>query len=201
MGVDLATAADAGVAAAFDAGSECLVTATWFKLLGSPASAVVRTFLSPYRGGDIDGSAVRTGDLKLIFRAPDVSALRVPPAAGDFVVCDGSCERLEVVAARQFALGRLWKVQARPAAPCLVATAVLDFPATEDGAWADLTISAPGAAVRDVMGLGLPDSVVIPLTAFGAWVSGDGVVAVRFSNYSGGSINLPAATFSVKVFK
>ncbi len=80
----------------------------------------------------------------------------------------------------------------------LTGSATLDFGSTSTGSSADLTISVSGATVGKPVLLGIPAS---PSTGshYSAWVSSSGTVTVRFSNYSGGSIDPASGTFNVTV--
>lgn len=80
----------------------------------------------------------------------------------------------------------------------LTGSATLDFGSTSTGSSSDLTISVSGATVGKPVFLGIPAS---PSTGshYSAWVSSSGTVTVRFSNYSGGSIDPASGTFNVTV--
>lgn len=80
----------------------------------------------------------------------------------------------------------------------LTGSATLDFGSTSTGSSADLTISVSGATVGKPVFLGIPAS---PSTGshYSAWVSSSGTVTVRFSNYSGGSIDPASGTFNVYI--
>ena len=81
----------------------------------------------------------------------------------------------------------------------LTALADLDFPNTNAQSSSDLKIEVAGAASGDVVAIGTPGSAVLPNSSFTAWVSANGVVTVRFNNYSTASLNPPAGPFRVMV--
>jgi len=65
----------------------------------------------------------------------------------------------------------------------------------------DQTIRVPGAALGDMIILGVPNISVLPNSNFTAWVSTTDVVTIRFNNYSTDAQDPPAGTFSFVVFK
>jgi hypothetical protein len=81
----------------------------------------------------------------------------------------------------------------------LVFTATLDFASTNAQSSNDQTIAATGAALGDVVSLGVPNGSVIANTSYSAWVSAAGTVTVRFNNYSANN-SLDPAQGSFKVF-
>jgi hypothetical protein len=81
----------------------------------------------------------------------------------------------------------------------LTALADLDFPNTNAQSSSDLKIEVAGAASGDVVTLGTPGEAVLPNSSFTAWVSLDGVVTVRFNNYSPAPLNPPAGRFRVLI--
>ncbi|HJQ68457.1 MAG TPA: hypothetical protein VKA70_05780 [Blastocatellia bacterium] len=88
-----------------------------------------------------------------------------------------------------------------PIAQVLKATATLNFPITQAQTGSDLTITVAGAAVGDVVALGVPHESVAPNSSFTAWVSAKDTVNVRFNNYSSRAIDPPAASFTAMVTK
>lgn len=86
-------------------------------------------------------------------------------------------------------------------AKTLTATASLNFGNTPTNTSRDLTIAVNGAALSDVVVLGIPNSAVNNNTSFSAWVSSANTVSVRFNNYSSGNVNPGAGTFRVSVLK
>jgi hypothetical protein len=92
-----------------------------------------------------------------------------------------------------------------PATGVLIAglsgTGNLNFNSTNDGAEETLTINVATAAEGDPVSLGVPSALMVAGVSFTAWVSGAGVVSVRFRNNSGGAIDPNPGDFNVKVFK
>lgn len=66
-------------------------------------------------------------------------------------------------------------------AKTLTNTGVLDFPSTGAGAISDLTITVTGAAVGDVVSLGIDNASLTTTASFTAWVSASNTVTVRYS--------------------
>lgn len=60
-------------------------------------------------------------------------------------------------------------------------SATLDFASTGSGAVSDLTITVTGAALNDVVILGVPDGSVTATATYTAWVSAANTVKIRFS--------------------
>jgi hypothetical protein len=83
----------------------------------------------------------------------------------------------------------------------LVFTATLDFASTNAQSSNDQTIAATGAALGDVVSLGVPNAAVNANTSYSAWVSAAGTVTVRFNNYSSGTVDPASALFKVFVTK
>lgn len=83
----------------------------------------------------------------------------------------------------------------------ITASASLDFPDTLGIESSDLTITATGAVLGDVVSLGVPHGSVLADSCFTAWVSAANTVTVRFNNYSSGNLNPPSGLFKVVVHK
>jgi hypothetical protein len=83
----------------------------------------------------------------------------------------------------------------------LTGSATLNFPSTTTLLSADLTITVTGAAVGDVVSLGVPNAAVNANTSYSAWVSAANTVTVRFNNYSSGTVDPASALFKVFVTK
>lgn len=83
----------------------------------------------------------------------------------------------------------------------LTNTASLNFPDTVAQTSEDLTIPVTGAAVGDVVLLGVPAASVTANCCYTAFVNAADNVTVRFNNYSAGNINPAAGTFRVTVLK
>lgn len=80
-------------------------------------------------------------------------------------------------------------------------SAALDFPSVAAGGSADLTMAVPGAALGDVVALGIPNAAVVANTIFMAWVSATDVVSIRIINNSAAAVDPVSGTFKVRVYK
>ncbi|OHT44417.1 hypothetical protein [Flavobacterium tructae] len=84
----------------------------------------------------------------------------------------------------------------------LTGAATLDFPNTAPGTSQDLNISVPGAALGDVVSLGVPYASVEPNSQYTAFVSASNVVTVRFVNFDTSTARNPVSgDFKVKIIK
>jgi hypothetical protein len=83
----------------------------------------------------------------------------------------------------------------------LTGSATLDFLSTNAQNSRDMTIAVTGAALSDVVSLGVPNSAVNANTSYSAWVSAANTVTVRFNNYSSGTVDPASGTFKVFVTK
>jgi hypothetical protein len=83
----------------------------------------------------------------------------------------------------------------------LTGSATLNFPSTTTSLSADLTITVTGAALSDVVSLGVPNAAVNANTSYSAWVSAANTVTVRFNNYSSGTVDPASGLFKVFVTK
>jgi hypothetical protein len=83
----------------------------------------------------------------------------------------------------------------------LTGSATLNFPSTLTNLSADLTITVTGAALSDVVSLGVPNAAVNANTSYSAWVSAANTVTVRFNNYSSGTVDPASGLFKVFVTK
>lgn len=86
-----------------------------------------------------------------------------------------------------------------PILKVLSATATLDFASTNAQNSRDLTITVTGAAVGDVVALGIPVSLLPANSNFSAWVSAADTVTVRFNNYSSIALDPSSGTYRVMV--
>ena len=75
-----------------------------------------------------------------------------------------------------------------------------DFPAINARTSADLEIAVPGAAVGDLVAVGLPAAIADGLT-FSARVSEAGKVKLRASNFTAAAVDAAAADYAVAVIK
>jgi hypothetical protein len=80
-------------------------------------------------------------------------------------------------------------------------SASLNFPSTSAQNSSDLTITVTGAALNDLVVLGVPNGSVNANTCYTAWVSATNTVTVRFNNYSSGAIDPASGTFNVRILK
>lgn len=79
-------------------------------------------------------------------------------------------------------------------------SATLDFGSTAAGAVSDLTVTVSGAAVGDIVSLGVPNGSVTTEGVFFAWVSASNTVTVRFANNkTSGSLDPSSGTFKISV--
>ena len=83
----------------------------------------------------------------------------------------------------------------------LSATAALDFASTNAQLSADLTMTVTGAAVGDVVLLGVPNGATLANCDFSAWVSATNTVTVRLNNYSSSAKDPPSGTFRATVLQ
>lgn len=81
------------------------------------------------------------------------------------------------------------------------ARATLDFPSTAAQQSSDLTVSVPGAALNDIVSIGVPNGSVNANSCFTAWVSAVNVVSIRLNNYSASAIDPASGVFTVAVFR
>lgn len=80
-------------------------------------------------------------------------------------------------------------------------SSTLDFSNTVAGTSSDLTITVTGAALGDLVVLGIDNASVSANSSYTAWVSATNTVTVRFNNYSSGSIDPSSGTFKVRIIK
>src|SRR6185295_4528132 len=83
--------------------------------------------------------------------------------------------------------------------PLITNTAVLNFPSTVAGAVSDLTMTVTGAAVGDVVVLGIPAAAITATGVYIGWVSAANTVTIRFSPKA--TENPASATFKATVIK
>ncbi len=86
-------------------------------------------------------------------------------------------------------------------AKTLTNTAALDFPNTAAQASSDLTIGVTGAALGDVVLLGVPNASQPANSCYTAFVSAANTVTVRFNNYSAAAVDPANGTFRVAIVK
>ena len=77
---------------------------------------------------------------------------------------------------------------------------VIDYGSIAAGASEDQTVTVTGAAVGDIVAIGLPSTIETGLV-FTAFVSASNTVTLRASNITGSPINPASATFKAMVFR
>lgn len=81
-------------------------------------------------------------------------------------------------------------------------TATLDFPSTSSHDASALTITVTGAAVGDVVAIGIPNGSVGTTGVFFGWVSAADTVTIRYCNtHNGGAVDPASGTFRATVIK
>ena len=83
----------------------------------------------------------------------------------------------------------------------LTDTATLDFGTIAPNGHETLTITVTGAALGDVVSLGIPNSSVNDHGAYMAWVSATDTVSIKCFNFDGSGFDPAEGVFKVKVFK
>jgi hypothetical protein len=83
----------------------------------------------------------------------------------------------------------------------LTDTATLDFGNISANGHEVLTMTVTGAALSDVVSLGIPNASIDAHASFVAWVSSANTVSVKCFNFDGSNFNPAAGLFTVKVFK
>lgn len=90
----------------------------------------------------------------------------------------------------------------QPPSNIMKVTATLDFPSTLDGDVSDLTVSFAGAFVDvDAVDVSVPATILAQGGEYSAFVSSNGTVTVRFSNFTGGTIDPNSGDFTVSIVK
>ena len=83
----------------------------------------------------------------------------------------------------------------------LTGSATLDFGTIAPNSHETLTITVTGAALGDVVSLGIPNASTNDHGAFMAWVSATNTVSVKCFNFDGVGFNPASGVFKVKIFK
>ena len=84
----------------------------------------------------------------------------------------------------------------------LSGSASLNFPSIAALSTSDLTITVTGAALSDMVALGIPNASITADVTYSAWVSATDTVTVRARNHNAVSASDPASgTFKVKILK
>jgi hypothetical protein len=87
-----------------------------------------------------------------------------------------------------------------PVQRTLVSVATLDFPSISAASTQTLTVTVPGAAVGDVVAIGLPATVNAGIV-FDARVSAADTLTVRAMNITASPVDPASATYDFVVFK
>lgn len=85
--------------------------------------------------------------------------------------------------------------------PYLTGSATLDFGAISPNGHQVLTITVSGAALGDVVCLGIPNTSMNDHASFVAWVSATNTVSVKCFNFDGTSFDPASGVFNVKILK
>lgn len=83
----------------------------------------------------------------------------------------------------------------------LTDTATLNFGSISANGHETLTMTVTGAALSDVVSLGIPNASMNDHASFVAWVSSSNTVSVKCFTFDGSNFNPAAGLFTVKVFK
>lgn len=83
----------------------------------------------------------------------------------------------------------------------IVASAALDFPSTNTVSTSVLTIALTGAALGDVVALGVPNGSLTPNAVYWSWVSAANTVTVRFLNMDLAAQDPASGTFKATILK
>jgi len=86
-------------------------------------------------------------------------------------------------------------------AKTITTTVTLNFGNTLTNTSSDITVTVTGAALNDVVIIGVPNGSVNNNSCYTAWVSTANSVKVRFNNYSSATINPASGTFRITVLK
>jgi hypothetical protein len=139
------------------------------------------TFTGPLTGNDaltLAGNAILNGSVQIGFGATISGGLVTDTAAvGTSLTVGGGAAITKI----------------------LSTTATLDFPSTPAQTSSDLTVTVTGAAVGDVVGLGVPNASTAASGSYSGWVLSANTVKVRFENNSTGSLDPTSGTFRVIV--
>jgi hypothetical protein len=87
------------------------------------------------------------------------------------------------------------------AAPIGAVSTTINFPSTSANSSSDQTVTVTGAAIGDIVELGVDNAATLTNSSYTAWVSAANTVTIRFNNYSTGTQDPASGTFKVKVVK
>ena len=113
---------------------------------------------------------------------------------GTIQITDGTQGSGKVLTSNAYGLAS-WQTLA------LTDTATLNFGSISANGHEVLTITVTGAALSDVVSLGIPNVSMNDHASFVTWVSSANTVSVKCFNFDGSNFNPAAGLFTVKVFK
>jgi hypothetical protein len=123
-------------------------------------------------------------------------------SAGGAVIISTAATTTQTERARFSSAGVTIGASGTAIASVISATATLDFPSTNSHGASALTITVTGAAVGDVVALGIPTEAIGTNGVFFGYVSAADTVTVRFCNTdSGPAVNPDSGTFRATVIK
>jgi hypothetical protein len=123
-------------------------------------------------------------------------------SAGGAVIISTAATTTQTERARFSSAGVTIGASGTAIASVISATATLDFPSTNSHSASALTITVTGAAVGDVVALGIPTEAIGTNGVFFGYVSAADTVTVRYCNTDNGSAADPASgTFRATVIK
>jgi hypothetical protein len=123
-------------------------------------------------------------------------------SAGGAVIISTAATTTQTERARFSSAGVTIGASGTAIASVISATATLDFPSTNSHSASALTITVTGAAVGDVVALGIPTEAIGTNGVFFGYVSAADTVTVRFCNTDSGPATDPASgTFRATVIK
>jgi hypothetical protein len=144
---------------------------------------------------DTTTADVNAGDLQVLW----TTATHAAPVS-DFVVKLDNGSTTPAEAFRVVGSGGISWNSGATLKKVLSATATLDFGSTAAGASTDLTITVTGAALGDVVSIGVPDGSTVANSSYSAWVSATDTVKVRFiDNALVGTADPASGTFRAQV--
>lgn len=169
-------------------------TATW----NDASTANSGTVANRYLFGIATPTLSSTGTSVTYTKAATVSIGGAPVAGTNVTI--GTGYALDVVGGTTNLGGSVKVGGGTAVTKILSATATLDFPSTIAQTQSDLTVTVTGAAVGDVVALGVPNgSVTAKNESYFGWVSAADTVTVRFNNAGLTSDDPASGTFRVMV--
>ena len=154
------------------------------------ATAIAQTF----KGPDATGTTSTGGSLTL--------AGGTGTSAGGAVIISTAATTTQTERARFSSAGVTIGASGTAIASVISNTATLDFPSTSSHDASALTITVTGAAVGDVVAIGIPNGSVGTTGVFFGWVSAADTVTIRYCNtHNGGAVDPASGTFRATVIK